>query len=101
MKPVDQKSSKYTDSSKEINEKSPKFKTGNIYTISKYKKIFANVYTPNWSEDIFLIKKVKNTEPWTYVINDFIEEEIAGTFYKKELQKTNQKNWKSNQEKRR
>ena len=45
----------------------------------------------NWSEEIFVIKKVKNTLPWTYVINDLNGEEIIGTFYEKELQKTNQK----------
>ena len=46
---------------------------------------------PNWSEEVFVIKKVKNTVPWTYVINDLNDEEIIGTFYRKELQKTNQK----------
>ena len=45
---------------------------------------------PNWSEDVFIIKKVKNNIPWTYVINDLNGEKIIGTFYKKELQKTNQ-----------
>ena len=57
--------------------------------ISKYKNIFARGYTQNWSEEIFLIKKVKNTVPWTYVINDLNGEEIIGTLYEKELQKTN------------
>ena len=45
---------------------------------------------PNWSEEIFVIKKTKNTVPWTYVINDLNGEEIIGTFYEKELQGTNQ-----------
>ena len=45
---------------------------------------------PNWSEDIFVIKKVKNTVPWTYVINNLNGKEIIGTFYEKELQGTNQ-----------
>ena len=58
--------------------------------ISKYKNIFAKVYTPNWSEEVFVVKKVRNTVPWTYVINDLNGEEIIGTFYEKELQKTNQ-----------
>ena len=48
-------------------------------------------YAPNWSEEVFVIKKVKNTVPWTYVINDLNGEEIIGTFYTKELQKTNKK----------
>ena len=43
-----------------------------------------------WSEEVFVIKKVKNTVPWTYVINDLNSKEIIGTFYEKELQKTNQ-----------
>ena len=46
---------------------------------------------PNWSEEGFIISKINNTVPWTYVINDLNGEEIIGTFYKEELQKTNQK----------
>ena len=64
----------------------PKFKVGDHVRISKYKNIFARGYTPNWSEEIFVIKKIKNTVPWTYVIDDLNGEEIAGTFYEKELQ---------------
>ena len=41
-------------------------------------------------EEIVVIKEIKNTVPWTYVINDLNGEEIIGTFYEKELQKTNQ-----------
>ena len=63
MKPVDVKSSTYIDSSKEINDKDPKFKIGDIVRISKYKNIFAKGYTPNWSEEVFLTKKFKNTIP--------------------------------------
>ena len=48
-------------------------------------------YVPNWSEEVFVIKKVKNTAPCTKVISDLNGEEIVGTFYEKELQKTNQK----------
>ena len=47
-------------------------------------------YVPNRSEEVFVIKKVKNTVPWTYVISNLDGEEIVGTFYEKELQKTNQ-----------
>ena len=57
--------------------------------ISKYKNIFPEGYTPNWSKDIFLTKKVKNTVPWTYVISGFKGEEIVRTFYEKELKNTN------------
>ena len=46
---------------------------------------------PNWSEKIFIIKKIKNTVPWTYVLNNLDGKEIIGTFYENELQKTNQK----------
>ena len=49
---------------------------------------------PNWSEEVFAIKKVKNTVPWTYVINDLNGEEITGTFYEKELQKTSQEDFR-------
>ena len=49
---------------------------------------------PNWSEEVFIISKIKNTVPWTYVINDLNVEEITGTFYEKELQKTNQKEFR-------
>ena len=91
MKPVDVKPSTYIDSNKKINNKNPKFKIDDIVTISKYKKIFASDYAPNRSEEFFVIKKVKNTFPPTYVISDLKDEEIVGRFHEKELQKTNQK----------
>ena len=94
MKLVDVKSNTYINSSKEINDKDPKFKIGDIVRISKYKNIFAKGYVPNWSEEVFVIKKVKNTVPWTYVISDLKGKEIVGTFYEKELQKTNQKEFR-------
>ena len=49
---------------------------------------------PNWSEEGFVIKKVKNTVSWSYVMNDLNREKIIGTFYRKELQKTNQKKFR-------
>ena len=94
MKPADMKSNTYTDSSKESNNKDPKFRIGDIVRISKYRNILAKGYTPNWSEEVFVIKKVKNTVPWMHVINDLNGEEIAGSFYRKELQNTNQKEFK-------
>ena len=87
MKPVDLKSNTYINSSKEINDENPKFKIGDIVRISKYKNIFAKDCVPNWSEEVFVIKKVKNTVPWTYVINDLKGEEIVGTFYEKNCEK--------------
>ena len=103
MKPVDVNSNTYIDSGKEIiNNKDPNFKFGDNVRISKYKNIFAKGYTPNWSEEVFLIKKVKNSVSWTYVISDLKGEDVVGTFYEKELQKTKRiYNWKSNKEKRR
>ena len=59
MKPVDVKSSIYTDSSEEINNKYPKYKTSDIARISRYINIFGKDYTPNWSQEDFVIKKVK------------------------------------------
>ena len=99
MKPIDVKDNTYVDSmelhsKKEVNHKDPKFKVGDPVRISKYKNIFAKGYMPNWSEEVFVFKKVKNTVPWTYVINDLNGEEIIGTFYEKELQKTNQKEFR-------
>ena len=90
MKPVDVKSNTRIDSNKEVNDNDPKFKVVDHVRISKYKNIFAKGYTPNWSEEVFVIKKVKNTVPSTYVIKDLNGEEIIGTIYEKELQKTNQ-----------
>ena len=61
-----------------------------MFEFLKHKNIFAKGYAPNWSEEIFIVSKIKNTVPWTYVISDMNDEEIIGTFYEKELQKTNQ-----------
>ena len=94
MKPVDFKDNTCIDFKKKVNDKDPKFKVGDHVRISKYNNIFAKVYTPNWSEEVSVIKKVKNTVPWTYAINDLNGEEIIGTFYEKELQKTNQKEFR-------
>ena len=88
------KDNTYMNTDKEINNKDPKFKVGYRVRISKYKNIFAKGYMPNWSEEVFVIKKVKNTVPWTYVINDLNGEEIIGTFYEKELQKPNQEEFR-------
>ena len=93
-KPIDVKGNAYIITSREINNKDPKFKVGDYVRISKYKNIFDKGYMPNWSEEVFVIKKVKNTVPWTYVINDLNGEEIIGTFYEKELQKTNQEEFR-------
>ena len=90
MKLVDGKDNVYIDFGKDVNGKDPKFQVGDHVRLSKYKKFFAKGYTPNWSEEVFVTKEVKNTVPWTYVISDLNGEETIGTFYEKELQKTNQ-----------
>ena len=89
MKPIVDKDGTYFDSIKEVNDKDPKFKVSDHVRISKYKNIFAKAYTPNWLEELFVIKEVKNTVPWTYAINDLNGEEIIETFYEKEPQKAN------------
>ena len=94
MKPIDVKDNTYINTNKEINYKYPKFKVGDYVRISKYKNIFAKAYMPNWSEEVFVVDKIRNTVPWTYVFNDLNGEEIIGTFYKNELQKTNQKEFR-------
>ena len=71
------------DFEKKVNNKDPKFKVGDHVRISKYKNIFAKGYTPNWPAEVFLISKIKNTVPWTYIINDLNGEEITGKFYEK------------------
>ena len=90
MKPVDVKDNTYIDFKKESNDRNPKFKVGDHVGISKYKNIFAKRYMSNWSEEIFVIKKIKNTVPWAYVLNDLNGEQFIGTFYEKEFQATNQ-----------
>ena len=94
VKPVDVKDNTYIDFKKEVNDKDPNFKAGDLVRISKYKNIFAKGYTPNWSEEVFVISKIKNTVPWTYLINDLNGEEIIGTFYEKDLQKTKQQEFR-------
>ena len=64
MKPTDVKDNTYIDFGKEVNDQDPKFDVGDLVRISKYKNIFAKGYATNWSEEIFIIKKDKNTVPW-------------------------------------
>ena len=85
IKPIDVKDNKYINFEKEVNKKDPKFKVGDYVRISKYKNIFAKGYMPNWSEEVFIISKIKNTVLWTYIINDLNGEEIIGKLYEKEL----------------
>ena len=97
MKTIDVKDNTYINTDKKINNKDPIFKVGDRVRISKYKNIFAKGCTPNWSEEVLAIKKVKSTVPWAYVINDLNGEEIIGTFYEKELKKTSQEEFRIEQ----
>ena len=87
MKPVDVKDNIYIDSSEDVNDKVSKFKVGDRIRISKYKDIFAKGCTPNWFEEIFIIKEVKNTVSWTHIINDLTVEKITGAFNKKNYER--------------
>ena len=80
MKPVDVKDNTYIRTGKEVNDNDPKFQVGDHVRISKYKNIFAKGYPPNWSDEVFVIKKIKNTVPRKYVINDLTGEEIVELF---------------------
>ena len=87
MKPIDVKNNKrvYID---EHNEKDSKFKVGVRVKISRYKNIFAKGNAPNCSSEIFIVNKINDTVPYTYNLKDLNDEEIIGSFYDKELQKT-------------
>ena len=87
MEPADVKSGTYIDSSREINNKDSRLKIVDIVWISKHENLFAKGCVPNWSEKASVVKKAKNTAPWTYVISDIDGEDIVRTFYKIELQK--------------
>ena len=91
MKQIDITYDSYAEYNETSGEKDSKFKAGDRVKISRYKIIFAKGYTANWSEEVFVISKIKNTVPLTYVVCNLNGEEITGTFYKKELQKGNQK----------
>ena len=66
MKPIDVTDDSYAENNEDFNKKDPKFKVGDQVRIWKYKNIFPKGYTPNWSE-VFVVSKIKNTVPWTYV----------------------------------
>ena len=94
MKPIDVTSDSYAEYNEDSNKKDPKFKIGDQIRISKYKNIFAIEYTPNWSEEVFVVSQIKNTVPWTYVVIDLNGEPIFGNFYEKGLQKTSQEKYR-------
>ena len=87
MKPKDAKNNKrvYID---EHNENSARFNVGDRVRISQSKNIFAKRYTPNWSREILIVDKINDTVPYKYNFKDLNGEEVIGSFYDRELQKT-------------
>ena len=88
MKPIDVGNNNKRVYIDEHNEKRSIFKVGDRVRISKFKNIFAKGYTPNWSKGIFIVNKINDTVPYTYNIKDLNDEEIIGSFYDRELQKS-------------
>ena len=91
MKPIDMKDNAYINSGKEVNYKDPKFQVGDYARTSKNKNIFAKEHTPNWSEEVFVIKKVKNTVRWTYVVSDSMVKKLLEHFMKNNFKKQTNK----------
>ena len=93
MKPIDNKriyidEHNEKDTTKWSSSERSRFKVGDRVRISKFKNIFAKGYTPNWSREIFIVNKINDTVPHTYNIKDLNDEEIIGSFYDRELQKS-------------
>ena len=94
LKPIDVTGDSYVEYNEDSNKKGLKFKVGDHVRISKYKTTFATGYVPNRSEEVFIVNEITNAVPWTYTINDLTGKKVIGTFYEKELQKTNQKEFR-------
>ena len=94
MKPSDVTSDSYAEYSKDSNEKDPKFKVGDRVRISKYKNIFAKGSSQNWSEEVFVISRNKDTVTWNCIFSNLNGEPITGSFYEKDLQKTSQEKFR-------
>ena len=80
MKPVDVKSSTYTDFNKQNSQENLEFEVDDHVRILNFKPFLSKVYVPNSSEEVFVIKNVKNIVPWTYVIRDVYDEKMLGPF---------------------
>ena len=92
MKPIDVEDDSFAEYNEESNEKDPKFKVGDHVRISKFKHIFAKRYTPNWIDEILIVKKIKNAVSWTYIISDLNGEELLAVFMKKNCRELIKKN---------
>ena len=88
MKPKDVKYDNKRVYIDEYNKNDSRFNVEDRVRISKFKNIFAKGYTPNWSKEIFIINKINDTVPYTYNLKELNDEEIIGSFYDRELQKT-------------
>ena len=91
-KPIDIRADSYAEYNEGSNKKDPKFKVGEHVRILKQKNVFTKGYTQKWSEEVFIIRKIENTAPWTYVISDINGEAIAGIFMKKNWKRQIKKN---------
>ena len=91
-KPIEVTDDYYAEYNENSNKKDPKFKVGDYVRISKYKNIFAKGYTPNWSEEVFVINKIENKVPWTYVISTWMVKKLLEVFIKKNCKKLVKKN---------
>ena len=94
MKPIAVTSDSHAEYNEDSNVIKPKLKACDHASISKYKNIFAKGYTQNWSEDVLVVSKIKDTVPWTYAISDLNGGKIVGSFYEKELQKNKSKKYR-------
>ena len=94
MKPIDVTSDSYAEYNEDSNITRPKFKVGDPVRIWKYKSIFAEGYTQNWSEEVFFVRKIKDTVPWIFVISDLNCEKIAGSFHERNYKKSSQEKFR-------
>ena len=92
MKAVDVKDNTYIEFKKEVNDKDPKLKVGDHVKISKYKNIFAKGYMPNWSEEVFVVSKIKNTVHGHMLLMIFMVEKLLEHFMKKNTKRLMKKN---------
>ena len=72
-------------------QKNQSFQLGDFVRITKYKNIFEKGFTPNWTRELFVVKERLDTNPWTYKIEDTQGQDVYGTFYEQELQKSRAK----------
>ena len=87
IKPIDVTSDSYAEYNKDSYKEDTKFNVGDHVRISKYKNIFAKGYAPSWSEEVFIVSKIKNTVLWTYVVSNLNGEEITRSFSEKNCKK--------------